>query len=184
MKSQKLNTINYKKYSFKPYTREYLKQFNSEKKLLQKILNKEIIIEHFGSTSVPGLGGKGITDIIIQVPKKDFLKSKKILEKKGYEFKPSFKTRFFFKKYSKTKKIHIHLVSPQTVKFTREAKVREFATEIAVRDYLRNHKKEAKRYEEVKKKAAKHAQGIGQKYRDYKKSYLDKLEKKALMDYV
>jgi len=162
---------NKEKYCFKSYKKDYVKQFNSEKKILQKIFNKKVRIDHFGSTAIPSLGGKGIIDIVAEVPKKDFLKSKRILEKNNYEFKPSTKTRWFFKKYYKNRKVHVHLVYKGTTEFMRA---------IAVRDYLIRNKKEAKKYANIKKKAVKHADGIGQKYRDYKKPYLENLEKKAL----
>ncbi len=166
---------NHKKYSFKPYQKDYVDQFNSEKKILTKILSKNARIEHFGSTAVPKLGGKGMIDIIIEVPKKDFLKSKRILEKNGYEYKPHFKKRLFFKKYYKNRKVHVHLTYIGT---------NEIARAVSVRNYLIKNKKEAKKYEDIKKKAVKHAKGIGQKYRDYKKPYLDRLEKRAIRDYI
>ena len=55
---------------------------------------------------------------------------------------------------------------------------------IAVRDYLRRHPKEAKRYEEIKRKGVKISKGEGKKYRKHKHDYLQKLIKKALKFYT
>ena len=54
---------------------------------------------------------------------------------------------------------------------------------ITVRDYLEKNPKAIKEYERVKKEAIKHAKGEGKKYREYKKSFLQKIEKLALKEY-
>ena len=51
---------------------------------------------------------------------------------------------------------------------------------LAVRDYLRKNPEALKEYEQIKKEAIKHAKGEGRKYREYKKSFLQKIEKLAL----
>lgn len=58
-----------RKYVFRRYNSKYELLFNKEKAKLKKILPKAKI-EHVGSTAVKGLGGKGIIDISIIVPKK------------------------------------------------------------------------------------------------------------------
>lgn len=58
-----------KKYEFKPYNPAFSKYFEEEKKRLSKYLSGDYQIEHIGSTAVPGLGGKGIIDIMIAVSK-------------------------------------------------------------------------------------------------------------------
>ena len=57
------------KYIFKPYHEIFPKLFEQEKLRLSKYLTGEYMIEHIGSTAVPGLGGKGIIDIMISVSK-------------------------------------------------------------------------------------------------------------------
>jgi GrpB-like predicted nucleotidyltransferase (UPF0157 family) len=163
--------INKKKYSFYKYNKNYPKQFASEKKILLKILPNLLKIEHFGSTSVPKIGGKEIIDIIIEVPKKDFEKSRKILQKSGYIFRPTVKKRLFSKKYYQNRKVHVHLTYQGT---------NEISRAVSVRDYLRKNKKEIKKYEKIKKKAVEHAQGTGKRYVKFKNSYLRELEKKAM----
>jgi len=53
---------------------------------------------------------------------------------------------------------------------------------IAVRNYLRKHQKVAQEYARIKKDASKYAKGEGEKYRKYKKPFLDRIEKLALKD--
>ena len=60
--------MSFKKYSFNKYLDIYRKLFIKEKYKLVSIL-PNAKIEHVGSTSIIGLGGKGIIDIAISVPK-------------------------------------------------------------------------------------------------------------------
>lgn len=59
-----------RKYIFKSYDPLFKELFDKEKSKLKKILQKNTEIEHVGSTSVSGLGGKGIIDIAIKTPRK------------------------------------------------------------------------------------------------------------------
>jgi len=54
---------------------------------------------------------------------------------------------------------------------------------IAIRDYLKKHKGIAREYEKIKKEAVKYAKGEGKRYREYKNSFLQKIEKLALKEY-
>jgi len=54
---------------------------------------------------------------------------------------------------------------------------------IALREYLKKHKDVAKEYTQIKKEAIKHAKGEGKKYRQYKKPFLQKIERLALEGY-
>lgn len=170
--------VNLKKYSFKKYSDNFPGLFYKEKIKLQKIFPKADI-EHVGSSSVKGLGGKGIIDIAVSVPKKEIAKSIKKLQANGYDCRPNGgdKERKFFQKiikYSKNeRRVHIQLTYNNS---------HTWKAFIAVRDYLRRNKKEALRYAQVKKEAFKRAKGEGEKYRKHKKSFLDALEKKALKE--
>lgn len=53
-------SMNTKKYVFKPYLQCFPTLFNQEKERIVKHLDQDIMIEHVGSTAIPGLGGKGI----------------------------------------------------------------------------------------------------------------------------
>src|SRR3989344_8427173 len=165
------------KYKFRNYDKKFPLLYRREKYQIEKVLPKEVYIEHIGSTSVVGLRGKGLIDIIIGVSKSKINKIKIILIKSGYGFIPDAGNKnrlFFIKDYiskGKTRRVHLHLV---------EYGSKEWFGPIAVRDYLRTNKKEHQRYEKIKRKAVKIAKGGGEKYRKAKNKYLQKLTIEAL----
>ena len=167
-----------KKYSFKEYSETYKTLFKKERIKLKKIL-PNAIIEHIGSSSVKNLGGKGIIDIIISIPKDKIKLSKERLEKNRYDYIHSGgdKDRIFFQKIIKyngeERRVHIHLSSKDTY---------AWKAAIAIRNYLNKHEKARIEYEKVKRNAVRYAKGEGAKYRKYKDSFLKKLEKKALKE--
>jgi GrpB-like predicted nucleotidyltransferase (UPF0157 family) len=166
------------KYTFKKYNKNYSKLFQRERYSLKKIL-PNANIEHVGSTAVPNLGGKGIIDILVSVPKSKINQTLRKLKLKRYIHLPSAgdEDRIFLEKtikYSKLKrKIHLHLTHFNS---------KTWKTTIALRDYLRNHPDIAKEYEEIKKQAVKLAKGNGKIYRKYKHKFLNKILKKALKE--
>ncbi len=56
-----------KKYVFKPYGKIFPELFLKEKERISGSLGAGAVIEHVGSTAVPGLGGNGIIDIAIHI---------------------------------------------------------------------------------------------------------------------
>ena len=168
--------IDLKKYSFNKYSEKYKQLFNKEKTKLKRIFPRAKI-EHVGSSSIKKIGGKGIIDIAISVPKKQIQNTIKKLERNNYDFRPTGedKERSFFQRIIKSKgnerRIHIQLT---------HSKSKSWKSMLAVRDYLRKNPEALKEYEQIKKEAIKHAKGEGRKYREYKKSFLQKIEKLAL----
>lgn len=168
--------INLEKYSFKEYSEKYKQSFNKEKFKLKKLF-PGARIEHVGSTAVPGLGGKGIIDIVIKTSKNKALQFRKRLEKLNYKSNkdhPVNDKRLFFQKIirygGKERRIHVHLVLNEEF----------WKSFILFRDYLRNHNDERDKYAKIKKRAAEHAKGEKEKYRKYKKSFLERVIKLAL----
>ncbi len=169
-----------KKYIFRQYDENFPKLFLKEREKLTKFLPRHVKIEHFGSTAVPDLGGKGIIDVMITVRKSEILLVKKVLQKKKYLFILSAgdKERLFFQKDygqgNKTRRVHIHLTFQDSLVWKKA---------IAVRNYLKKYRKEAQAYERIKKLAAKECEDNGEVYCLYKKDVLKKLVKKALRDF-
>jgi GrpB-like predicted nucleotidyltransferase (UPF0157 family) len=167
------------KYFFYSYPKKSPLYFKMEKARLEKAIQRAKI-EHFGSTAVPGLGGKGVTDIIINVPKTDFLKAKSILEKKGYVYGEvgGNKERFFFRRTIRSGEgyrfVHLHLTKGGNS---------EWKMALATRDLLREDPKARQQYTKVKKKAVKYAKGDGQRYREFKNKFLGPLAKMAVKKY-
>ena len=165
------------KYVFRKYQKQYRKLFELERKRLSKALVERARVEHVGSTAVPGLGGKGILDIMIGVPKKEFEAYTNKLARAGYEFreKASTKGRLFFRRDYRTiegkRRIHIHMTPIGS---------RDWRETIAFRDYLKAHPKEMETYAKIKQKAVKTAKGEGEIYRKHKCDFIIKITKKAL----
>lgn len=166
------------KYLFRPFSKEYSLIYKTQKRLLSKALKKipDLIIEHVGSTSVKGLGGKAVVDILIFVPKKFLpIAKKRISSKAKYVYGGNWrKRRFFFSKYYLQKKsprlVHVHLT----------AETREVKKLCAVVKYLRSNSKARKEYEKLKREASRKHWNNGEKYRKYKTKFLHALAKKAL----
>lgn len=162
-----------KKYIFKPYSNLFPSLFIKEKERIACLLPQGSLIEHVGSTAVPGLGGKGIIDIAIAVDKSVMDSSKTALQGLGYEFRPSFSTldRFYFIIYlpdpeEDRRRYHIHL----TFQFSREWKEL-----IGFRDYLKTHPEAMEEYAKVKKQAAIIANENGDQYRKLKEPIFQKI---------
>jgi len=162
-----------KKYVFKPYNKKFPSLFEKEKERILHGIGKNVIVEHVGSTAVPGLGGKGIIDIAIGAPIEEFDETTKNLQDLGYEFRPHFSTpdRLYFITYladgdEGTRRYHIHLMSPEC---------REWKEMLYFRDYLKAHPEEAKLYADLKKNASEEVNEEGEKYRALKAPFFKKI---------
>ncbi len=168
-----------KKYVFKPYHSIFPDLFKKEKNRIKKILGNNNLIEHVGSTAVVGLGGKGIIDIYIATDKKNLKKLSKKLQKLGYEFVPEggSKERLFHKislldSAEKVRTYHVHVTFPES---------QEWIKAIKLRDYLRSHPKDARKYAEAKKLAAAKARENREIYLQTKAPILEEIIVKALL---
>lgn len=157
-----------KKYVFKPYNQNFPKLFSAEKKRILACLGVFTLIEHVGSSAVPGLGGKGIIDIALEVEKKDIEVVSTKLQDMGYELRKEYSTpdHLYFVIYlpdpeEEVRRYHLHLTA---------SKSEDFKNFIAFRDYLKSDSKAAKDYAKIKEKAALEANHSGEKYRKLKKS--------------
>jgi len=171
---------NVKKYTYYPYNKLYPDLYKKQRNRLIKIFGDSIRLEHIGSSSVPGLGGKGIIDIELSVSKKEIGETKKILVKNGYKVGDNFNDpeRWFFKKFyidkGKKRTVHIHLTFHNSTAWKRA---------LSTRDYLRENKKAREEYASIKKEGVKVAKGEAHRYRIHKQGFLQKLSKKALKKY-
>jgi GrpB-like predicted nucleotidyltransferase (UPF0157 family) len=154
--------------------------FASERKYLLKKLDKKLIFDiiHFGSTAVPGLGGKGMIDIFL------IAKSKKaameiISQIKSYTDydRPATggsKERIFHRRTRKIggKKVTFHLhVSWKSAK--------GWKNDILFLNYLLKHPEAARRYGELKYIWAEKAGYVRRKYHDSKPRFISMILKKA-----
>ena len=128
-----------------PYNKQFSQLFEKEKQKITALLpNCEI--HHIGSTAVPGLGGKGIIDILVGL--KDWKNEQKViaqLKKIGFlHMHPKITGRIFLShiKTTKYKDAHIHIVKTGG---------KQYHEMLAFRDYLLKHAKEARHYYALKK---------------------------------
>ena len=145
------------KFVFKAYNPQFPTLFIHEKDRIAKHLKMPCIIEHVGSTAVPGLGGKGIIDIAIAADRSSFSSLITEFQHLGYEYFPKYSTldRHFFKNLP----FHLHLTYLEN---------KEWADFLKFRDYLRAHPEARDEYADLKKRAALEANHEGAKYREIK----------------
>lgn len=168
-------------YVFKSYNPESPTLFTNEKKRLKQFLTGNCHIEHFGSSAVLNLGGKGIIDIYVIVPITEIEKTKQILEKTcSYEFRPHSGTqrRFVFIREGKNangevQRYHLHLTDPDCF---------DYKKDIVFRDYLRTHPEELKKYAAIKRQAAKQANQSKEAYMAIKTPVIQEILTKALAE--
>lgn len=170
----------FRKYVFRNYSERFPGMFRRERDRIRKLLGKGAIIEHCGSTAVPGLGGKGIVDVCISVRKNEWEKSKERLIRAGYSFHPEdgSSLRYFFHRdytYSGvTRRVHVHLTFDRSIEFRRH---------VALVKYMRAHPEVARKYEAVKMRAVRRCKGSGEAYRRTKEKFLEKTSRKALEEF-
>ncbi len=157
-----------------PYSKKFPKQFENEKEKIKQAFNalRNYRIYHIGSTSVPGLGGKGIIDIMIGV--KSWVKRDQYIErlkKIGYKHvHPEEKGRIFLSTIRRTKKgdVHIHLVKLNSLELSRHLKFRNF---------LRNNNTATKEYWQTKLKLINKTKGKRKMFWKLKGNYIQSLNK-------
>jgi len=160
-----------------PYHSEWKDLFDKEKQLLSYIFPPLFAdIYHIGSTSVPGLSAKPIIDILLAADKlADVEEATPQIVAAGYEAKGEngIPGRRYFQKSDEdgVRKVHLHAYEKGNLELHRH---------LVFRDYLREHPKEAKRYAEVKIKAAKKFEYDIESYIAEKSPIVKELEQKAL----
>ncbi len=162
------------KLEYKNYNPNYPHFFSNEKEILETAFPNEVEIIHIGSTSIFGLGGKAIIDIMAASEKNKLIEIKNKLLNLEYNYHQeiSFGGRDFFSKDKRNNKdmirIHLHLTSKNSSAHKKA---------IAFKDYLSSNKKIAINYQNFKIETMKKTQGDYKKYREIKNKYIDKILK-------
>jgi GrpB-like predicted nucleotidyltransferase (UPF0157 family) len=140
------------KYIYREYDPRYLQYYSVERQLIADILGEFVLIEHVGSTAVPGLGGKGFIDILVGVPRAEMRLASDRLIADGYVYDPEASTvdrlyheQTFIDYDGRESKYHVHLTYPNS---------QDWKALIAFRDYLRAHPDSLQEYANIKKFAA------------------------------
>jgi len=157
------------------YNQKSPKIFEKEKKKISRATGNNDI-HHIGSTAVPGLGGKGIVDIMIGL--KNWKEAESIIEKlKAIGFRhshPKEQGRIFLSEHRgpTPDNIHLHIVKKNS---------KQYQELLAFRDYLRKNKKEIKKFFKLKQEWLKKAKGDRFKYNNLKEKYVKEVLKKTLI---
>ena len=155
-----------------PYQKNFKAKFKAEKTQLTKAIG-DFKIQHVGSTAVPGLGGKGIIDILIGLH--SWQQAPTVIKKlKPLSFThvhPKEAGRIFLSQRAQTGlgDIHIHLAIINGKPY------QEF---LAFRDYLRKNKGEARRYFRYKQWQLIASCGDRKQYSKQKGVYINKIIRK------
>ncbi len=138
--------------SIVPYDPEWPGRFGEERRILAAVFaGSDAIIEHVGSTAVPGLGAKPVIDVLIGVPILVEVESRiPALEGAGYEHVAEYEEqlpdrRYFRKPRFGARAFHVHCVVTGSHFWTHH---------LAFRDYLRAHPESAAAYYEFKRELA------------------------------
>ncbi len=163
-----------KKIRIYPYSKEFPKIFEEEKNKICKVI-KNCEIHHIGSTAVPGLGGKGIIDIMLGID--HWKEAEGVVEKlKQIGFThvhPKENGRIFLsdKKESTIGNFHIHIVKKGS---------KAYKEILAFRDYLRKNKKEIEKFYKLKLKWHQESKGNRKRYNELKEKYVKEILKNNL----
>jgi len=155
------------------YNSEWAKWFLEESESLKRLLGDDFkTIEHFGSTSIPGIYAKPIVDILVgidPVPLNE--KRRQSLVNDGYKYfgEAGVTGRFYFSKRG-VRNFNLAVVHWNGPLWRRN---------IVFRDYLRTHPRDARLYEKKKKAIVKEGSFHLFDYSDRKKPIISKLMKRA-----
>ncbi len=168
------------------YRPEWAKDFQAIRRVLRKTLsNKNLQIEHVGSTSIEGLAAKPIIDIdIVYTTQQDFENIKAQLEDVGYYHNGNqgIEDREVFKRVKMQQK-HVILDRIRHHLYACSEKSEELKRHLLFRDYLRANEKSRVAYEVLKFEIAKAANGDTKRYAKMKemraRTFVEKILLKA-----
>lgn len=186
-----------------PYQSAWKSRFKEEKTIIEAALALlSPVVEHIGSTSVPGLGAKPIIDILVGVQQEKQLdESVGPMISAGYtyfqKYNPLMPYRRLYVRFREAPGVkppqlvdigeeftigeqfhavtHIHLLVKDTLHWTRH---------IAFRDYLRAHPAKAAEYESHKRFITRQEFKDGIAYNDAKNEWVKNVEQEALQWYA
>jgi GrpB-like predicted nucleotidyltransferase (UPF0157 family) len=150
--------------------------FNRLAAVLARDIPDVVAVEHIGSTAIPGMPARDIVDVEVVVTKiQDETAFSAPLQRLGFRrFNPpdlAAAGLCLFVPDDGSGRVHVHVCELGSAQHRRH---------VAVRDYLRAHPDEARRYADVKREAARLAAGSREAYSRAKDRYLQALEHTAL----
>lgn len=163
-----------RKYSVQDYDPNWVTQYETEEKVLKQALgNNMLSVEHIGSTSVPGLAGKPLIDILAVVQNIEEADGfEPALSSLGYHFLGQYVmegSRLYVKEKDNTRLVNLHFY------YQGHKHIGEM---IGLRNYFRSHPEVVKEYSQLKfDLVEKYPDDYGS-YRMYKDEWMNELKAK------
>jgi GrpB-like predicted nucleotidyltransferase (UPF0157 family) len=156
------------------YDPEWPRLFEREAERIRAALGERVVLlEHAGSTSVPGLAAKPLIDILLVVPNSaDEPSYVPPLEAAGYLLRirePEWYEHRVFK--GPDTNVNLHVFSPRCVEIRRM---------LGFRDWLRTHEDDRELYERTKRELAQQDWKYVQNYADAKTAVVEEIIARAL----
>jgi GrpB-like predicted nucleotidyltransferase (UPF0157 family) len=149
-----------------PYSDLWPLLYEQEAERIREALGSTLrVIEHVGSTAVPGLAAKPVVDIALSVESFDEF-DVAALEGLGYRYVPEFEEEMPNRKYFSRVGFHVHAY---------EQEHDEFLDFLRFREYLRTHEEDARDYGELKLRLAEEFRDRRQEYQAAKAPYIARL---------
>ena len=177
----RIATLSKEQIAIVPYNTEWPTTYIELEKDIKRIVPRRLMqrISHIGSTAVPGLSGKPVIDVQVEVSDLEIVREEVVplMEAAGYEFiwRPSmgdatpFYAWFILRKEDGERLAHVHMVPSGQAS----------ADRIIFRDYLRAHPEEMARYETLKVDLAKRFPKDRAAYTANKTTYVNEVLTKA-----
>ena len=151
------------------YNPDWPCRFEEERTVIEAVFaGTDAVIEHVGSTAVPGLGAKPIIDVMVGLRSLAEVEARiPAIEAAGYEYVPEYELqlperRYFHKPRFGAREFHAHCVVKGSEFWIRH---------LAFRDYLRAHPESAAAYYALKQDLAKRL--TKPEYQDAKTSFIE-----------
>jgi GrpB-like predicted nucleotidyltransferase (UPF0157 family) len=158
--------VNAKRVQIVPYSDLWPLLYAQEAERIRDALGGALrLIEHVGSTAVPGLAAKPVVDIALSVESFDAL-DVAALEEVGYEYVPEFEEELPNRRYFRRPGFHVHAY---------EQEHDEFLDFLRFREYLRTHEEDARDYGELKRRLAEEFSEQRDEYQAAKARYIARL---------
>lgn len=158
--------------TFHPYDQNYPLVFQSARDSIKQII-PEAVVEHVGSTSVPGLGGRKVVDIVVVAENKDISVYHEKILTLGYKdfpyayVKPMMNAAIDYNGVEYSVMLYILPIDHEYVRGW-----------IAFRNYMTKHPEEIVQYEQVKKNALSIDKSDPRGYQESKTPFLEGLSKR------
>jgi GrpB-like predicted nucleotidyltransferase (UPF0157 family) len=162
-----------------PYSAEWPELFELEAHRIKSVCGDIItVVEHIGSTAIPGMPAKPILDIMPGLDShQDGLKTIAPLQQLGYEYfgENGIPGRFYFGLRSEQRSVvHVHIFEIGTENWFRH---------LIFRDYLRSNPAVAAQYAELKRELAVRFRNDREAYTNGKSEFINSVVQEARMNY-